>query len=94
MRNPARRPDLLRENVLREKRYRGYADSSVVIDDVTRRIGLLYLNGFRALLEAEMAAGNVAGCQDVYLRVSALLPAARLAQAGEPSPSIEGICRR
>ena len=90
--NPPPDPAVLRANLLDRNEYRGYADSTVVLDDVTRRMGFLYLNAFRTLLEAEMTAGNVAGCQAIAARVRVMLPSSRLTTAKDVPPPIERIC--
>jgi hypothetical protein len=85
-------PSVLRANMLDRNEYRGYADPAVVLDGVTRIMGFLYLGGFRTLMEAEKANGNVAGCQAAQARVLALLPPSRLATATAPYPRFDGIC--
>ena len=88
------RPDvaLLRANLLARNRYRGYGDSAVVLDDVTRVMGSLYLESFKTLMEAENATGNVAGCREVEARVRALLPPSRLTSARGAPPPIASTC--
>ena len=88
------RPDvaLLRANLLARNRYRGYADSAVMLDDVTRVMGSLYLESFKTLMEGEMATGNVDGCREIEARVRALLPSLRLTSARGAPPPIASIC--
>lgn len=93
VRNPVPDPSVLRANMLERNAYRGYADSTIVLDDVTRGMGFLYRDAFRSLMEAEMAAGNVSGCQAIAIRVRALLPDSRLAAARAAPPPLERICR-
>jgi hypothetical protein len=90
--NPAPDPSVLRANLLDRNEYRGYADSEVVIEHVTRVMGFLYLSAFRTLMEAETANGNVDGCKTIQSRVLALLPPSRLATATAAYPRFEGIC--
>lgn len=92
VRNPVPDPSVLRANLLDRNEYRGYADSEVVIDDVTRVMGFLYLSAFKTLMEAERANGNVDGCRTIQSRVLALLPPSRLATATAAYPQFDGIC--
>jgi hypothetical protein len=93
---PTTRPppdaSVLRANLLGHNEYRGYADSEILIDDVTRIMGFLYLSAFRTLMEAEKANGNVDGCQATRARVLTLLPPARLATGAAPFPRFDEIC--
>src|SRR6185436_2423356 len=45
--------DLLRANLLERHEYRGYANPSVELDDVSRNIGALYVSALKPLLDAE-----------------------------------------
>jgi hypothetical protein len=78
--------------LLDRNEYRGYADPAVVLDDVTRIMGFLYLSAFRTLMEAEKANGNAAGCRAAQARVLAVLPPSRLATAAAPYPQFDRIC--
>jgi len=82
-------PDLrtLRANVLRTYEYRGYADSTVRLDDVARQMGQHYAAGFMALARAEhqLGAGRCHGIQEAMER---RLPPERL----HPGVTIE-LCR-
>ena len=91
-RNPLPDPSVLRANLLDRNEYRGYRDSAVVLDDVTRTMGFLYLGAFQTLMEAENANGNVTGCQAIRARVLALLPPSRLATATAAYPRFDSIC--
>jgi len=89
--NPRPEAEVLRANLLDRNEYRGYADSTIVLDDVTRTMGFLYRTAFKTLLEAELASGNVAGCQAIAARLNAMLPPARIATARAAPPRLE-IC--
>ena len=83
---------VLRANLLERNEYRGYADSTIVLDDVTRRMGQLYRDAFNSLLSAEAAAGNVAECIAMATRIEGWLPASRLRLAGTPVPALRPAC--
>lgn len=84
---------LLRENLLQRNEYRGYADSTIVLDDVTRIIGSLYRNAFTALIGAEGAAGRISDCLALAARVDSLLPVGRVTTSTRPSAGFEVSCR-
>ena len=92
--NPPADPALLRENLLQRNEYRGYADSTIVLDDVTRIMGALYRDAFRALIEAESAAGNAGGCQALAVRVDSLLPPRRLTSSATELTALDLSCGR
>jgi hypothetical protein len=83
---------VLYANLFGGSEYRGYADSTIVLDDVTRRMGQLYREAFTTLLSAEAAAGNVAECISLATRIEALLPSSRLMIAGNPVPPLRPAC--
>ena len=93
-RNPAADPELLRENLLQRNEYRGYADSTIVLDDVTRIMGSLYRDAFVPLLEAEAGAGAISDCLALAARVDSLLPPRRLAGSGSMPQALDLSCRR
>jgi hypothetical protein len=92
--NPPLDPALLRENLLQRNEYRGYADSTIVLDDVTRIMGALYRDAFRALIQAESAAGNAGGCQALAARVDSLLPPRRLTSSSTALTALDLSCGR
>ena len=83
--NPKPDTALLRENLLGKGEFRGYADSTIMLDDVTVTMAYLYRDAFRTLGEAEYAAGNAEECRNLAARVDRLIPPARLT-AGRPAP--------
>jgi hypothetical protein len=91
-RNPPADAIVLRSNLFDRNQYRGYADSTVVVDDVARTMGFLYLSAFRALLQAELAAGDVERCRAMHREITALLPPGRLRSDVANPPSLDGIC--
>lgn len=93
-RNPRPDASLLRENLLGKGEFRGYADSTIVLDDVTVIMGNLYRESFRSLGEAESAAGNFEECRNLAARVEKLIPRDRL-YAGRPAPPrVDWSCDR
>ena len=92
LRNPAADPELLRENLLQRNEYRGFADSSVVLEPVTMIMGSLYRDAFRTLIEAESRTGSVTSCLTLAARVDSLLPPRRVTPS-EPT-SLDVSCAR
>ena len=78
----------LRVNLLRTYEYRGYADSGVRLDDVTRLMGQHYLPAFMELARAEYGRGEPARCRETARAMHRLLPPARL----DPGIALES-CR-
>ena len=85
--------EILRANLLVHYEYRGYADRSVRIDDVSRLIGLQYFIALRTLLEAEKARGATDRCREATTRLFAALPPDRLALPARDREEIEARCR-
>ena len=85
--------ELLRTNLLERHEYRGYADRSVRLDDVSRNMGMLYFTPARALLEAERAAGATDRCRDTKTALFAKLPPDRLAMPASDRAELEALCR-
>ena len=88
--DPKPDPETLRVN-LASNEYRGYANPSVVLDDVTRTMGALYYQAFDALLMAMEARGNVERCRASRAEFMAAVPPERL---GLPALDIEKIRSR
>jgi len=85
--------EILRANLLERHEYRGYADPSIRIDDVSRMMGLQYFVGFRALLEADEARGATDRCREAATRFFAALPPDRLAVPARDRAEIEARCQ-
>jgi hypothetical protein len=78
--DPAPNLPLLRGNLLGVASYRGYADSSVLLDPVSSRaIAVQYYLGFAELLRTEKKAGDTQQCRRDTEVLLAAIPPARLA---------------
>jgi hypothetical protein len=71
-------PDLLHANMLDHAQYRGYAETSVRIDGVSRNMGVAYYAALTTLLEAERARGALDQCRVAATQILELLPPERL----------------
>jgi hypothetical protein len=69
----------MRENLLSKYLYRGYADSSVVVDNVSAIIGSMYLDSLLELADVERSKGDVAACKRVVAKTLRAIPPERLA---------------
>jgi hypothetical protein len=85
--------DLLRANLLERYEYRGFADPSVAVADMSRTIGALYLYALGALLDAERARGATDRCRDDARRILAAVPPARLGLSPSEQTEIEARCK-
>jgi hypothetical protein len=83
---------VLREHLLESAQYRGYADSSVRIDDVSRTMGMQYYAGLEALLDDDRAHGSPGGCRSDRDAVLAKLPFERLRVPAEYRRGVESAC--
>jgi hypothetical protein len=90
----------LRTNLF-SRTFRGYADTTVVIDDVTRNIGNAYVRGFEALLGADASGADASGaatapftnrCRDDLARMLALIPPGRLGMSNEDQEKLKARC--
>lgn len=84
--NPPASVANLRANLLRTYRYRGYADSGVLLDLESRRLGASYYPPLVALARAEAARGEAGECRQTRDEVLRALPLARL----EPDTGLRG----
>lgn len=85
-------PATLRARLLQHADYRGYRDSTIALDDVTRRIGSLYYVALDALLRADMERHDINACRADRSALLAELPLDRLDPPAELRASIEGAC--
>ncbi|HEX7121521.1 MAG TPA: DUF2723 domain-containing protein [Gemmatimonadaceae bacterium] len=85
-------PELLRRNLLERYVYRGYADPSVPLDQVSQRIGMLYYEALDALLDAEEARGAMDHCRAARDGLEAVLPPARIGLPAEQRTALERRC--
>jgi len=85
----------LRHNLLERYEYRGYADTTIPLDDVTARmIGGQYTSIFQALATAERDRGDPAGCRAVMAEYLRAFPLDRV-PAGDATPaSLRARCDR
>jgi hypothetical protein len=86
----------LRSNLL-SRSFRGFADSAVIVDDVTRNMGHAYFRAFDALLDADEAAGSgeaaVTQCRADLSRILSLVPPSRIALGAEDQQKLQGRCK-
>ncbi|MDQ6611021.1 MAG: DUF2723 domain-containing protein [Gemmatimonadota bacterium] len=82
--------DLLRVNIF-ALNFRGYANSSVVVDDVSRNIGGTYYAPLLALLSADRALSRQLCVRD-RLRFTTLVPAPRVGLSADLLASLQSSC--
>jgi hypothetical protein len=70
--------EILEECLLKECAYRGFNDSSVTIDPVSKMMGLNYCAGMLQLMVAQAAAGDTLACAETRTAIKRLLPPNRL----------------
>ncbi|MEP6833859.1 MAG: DUF2723 domain-containing protein [Gemmatimonas sp.] len=80
VKNPTANADALRQHLLQEYSYRGYADLSVTVDDFAARVGVLYYEAAGELVALDRARGDTASCRAVVEKMRAALPPGRLVQ--------------
>ncbi len=89
---PSADRETLRRNLLRTYSYRGYAESDMPLDDLSRNLGRNYYGPLARLLEADHAAGDDDQCRrdrDAILRA---LPFARLQPDLAQRQAIDSAC--
>lgn len=91
--DPAADVDILKANVLRSA-YRGFADSTLVLDATSRMICTQYAYIFDKLLAALTAQGDVATCRAVKAPGLAALPRDRMNSPGTSLIDFRGTCER
>ena len=69
---------LLRANLLERADYRGYADSTIHLEDVSKTLGIQSYVALAGLLEAEQKIGDTTRCRTDAAAIFAQLPPARL----------------
>ena len=82
-------PRILRAHLFDVARYRGFADSSVAVDGVSRTMGMQAYGPLMTLLSADAAAGALAACRADRVALLARLPFDRLT----PPPEYRGRSR-
>ena len=85
-------PALLRANLFDRYAYRGFADSSTVIDDTSRMIGFQYYSALLTLLDTVQAGGSTLECRTVFDSFAKFVPIERLALPAEVSDRISRTC--
>ncbi|HEY2162728.1 MAG TPA: DUF2723 domain-containing protein, partial [Gemmatimonadaceae bacterium] len=90
--NPTADPRLLRAHLLDLARYRGFADSSVAVDDVSRTMGMQAYGPLITLLSADAAVGALDACRADRGALLARLPLDRLTAPPEYRGPIESAC--
>jgi hypothetical protein len=85
-------PGVLRAHILENAEYRGYADSAVVIDDVSHTLGVQAYHALIALMEADKARGALDVCRADRQALLAKLPLDRLDPPPELRGPIESAC--
>ncbi|HWH50236.1 MAG TPA: DUF2723 domain-containing protein [Gemmatimonadaceae bacterium] len=83
---------LLRENVIVRADYRGYADSNVQLDGVSRTLGMQAYGGLIALLDADRAAGLLDQCRADRAALLAKLPLDRLSPPPDVVDPLQSSC--
>jgi hypothetical protein len=83
---------VLRENLLETYRYRGYADPSTPLDEVSRMLGVNYYAPLVALARAEAARGRSGQCRQWRDAVLRALPLSRLEPDRDLRQEIEAAC--
>ena len=95
---PAATPPIDREaaraNLIDRRSYRGYADTSMHLEDVTRTMGLQTYVAARTLLDADKAAGELDRCRIGLMRLQAKIPLARLEPPADFRSDVEAACER
>ncbi len=85
-------PGTLRTHMLDTARYRGYADATIPIDDVSRTMGLLSYAPLLTLLSADASAGAPDACQADRKALLARLPLERLTAPDGYRDQIASAC--
>jgi hypothetical protein len=80
VKHPTANAVALRHNLLTLNSYRGYADSTVFLDDVSARFGALYYEALSELVAMDRAAGDSVACRAAVAKMVAAVPPARLVQ--------------
>jgi hypothetical protein len=92
VKNPPASVEVIRTNLLARARYRGYADSHVLIDDISGRMGSMYHFAIKPLFDAEQARGDVSSCRADASTLLAAVPPMRLGLPEDERKDIESPC--
>jgi len=76
--SPPINAEILKANLFEKYEYRGYADSSVLIDEFSRMIGINIYASFIYLATAESQLGHYDGCEMLKKKIELKIPHSRL----------------
>jgi hypothetical protein len=93
LRKPPINPGALHTRLFSEYQYRGYADSAVVVDPVSRIIGFQYVRALEALLRALQDGGDLDACRRTRAEFFARVPAERIDLPVGERAELEQLCR-
>jgi Protein O-mannosyl-transferase TMEM260-like len=85
---------VLRGNLLERYAYRGFADPTIVLDDVTRMMGGVYASAFQLLATAARDRDGPAACRDVMDRYLESFPLDRIPVADATAESLRERCTK
>jgi hypothetical protein len=85
--------ETLRANLLERYGYRGYADASVELDDVSQLMGRMYAIPFMALLREERRIVDQRRCREAAAKYLEILPPGRLAGDSLQPAEVVDACR-
>jgi len=88
--DPTADPATLSLTLLETYAYEGYADENVLIDAVSRNMGMLYARPFLELIEAKRERGSITACREAAARYVEFLPPSRLGR--DAPPSADALC--
>lgn len=93
VKNPNSSEAVIQRNIFSTYVYRGYADSTIAIDEVSARMGAMYFETLSALAAGQMARGDTTACtNDVRKLITAIPPARVIIEPQLPAPEIPS-CR-
>jgi hypothetical protein len=83
---------LLRENLMTRYIYRGYADSTVPIDQFSRLVGQDLFGVFISLAQCELKRGDTTACNQTKQRLTKLVPPGRIELPKELRQTFDRLC--
>jgi hypothetical protein len=83
---------LVRQSIIENADYGGYADPAVPLDNESRRLGLQSYTALGGLLEAERKSGDIKGCQADAAALVAALPPDRLGLPPDERAKLASQC--
>lgn len=90
--DPSVNREILRKNLLQTYAYRGYAESDLPLDEVSRAVGGQYYRALVATAQADLDAGERDRCRDTREAALRLLPVARLRPDSTLRRALERLC--